>query len=47
MKLPWITRLPWRKATLERAVWLADDTLLTVGWCLAPPGDLTATLKTG
>ena len=35
-------RLPWRRATLEKAAWLSDDTLLTIGWCLAPPRELTA-----
>jgi GT2 family glycosyltransferase len=31
---------------LERAAWLADDTLLTVGWSMAPPADVTAQLVT-
>ena len=40
-------RLPWRRAAVERTAWLADDTLLTVGWCLAPLGALTARLVSG
>src|SRR5437660_2100557 len=47
MKLPWPVRLPWRRAAIERAAWLSDDTLLTIGWCLAPPDTVTASLAAG
>src|SRR5262245_23645350 len=40
-------RLPWRRGYLEAAAWLADDTLLAVGWCLAPAASLTAILECG
>ena len=33
-------RLPWRRGYIESAAWLADDTLLAVGWCLAPAESL-------
>lgn len=40
-------RLPWRHGLLETAGWLADDTLVAAGWCLAPVDGLEAWFEDG
>ena len=35
-------RLPWKRGCIESASWLADDTLFSVGWSLAPADTLRA-----
>jgi GT2 family glycosyltransferase len=38
-------RLPWRRAAVERAAWLSDDTLLTIGWCTVALGPVAARIE--